>query len=96
MKNKLLYYNMIKINKEIISIIFDYLDLKTKYKCALLNKDYLFLLNLYKKDKLYTNSNIQQLQIIIKKWKEIMKIKIVNNSWSPKRKPFNREILVFN
>ncbi len=87
---------MNKIKTEILSIIFDYLDLRTKYKCALLNKDYLCLLNLYKKDKLYTNSNIQQLQIILKEWKEIMKRKIVNNSWSPKRKPFNREILIFN
>jgi hypothetical protein len=87
---------MNKINKEFLSIIFDYLDLRTKYKCALLNKDYLCLLKLYKKDKLYTNSNIQQLQIILKEWKEIMKTKIVNNSWSPKRKPFNREILIFN
>lgn len=87
---------MNKINTEILSIIFDYLDLRTKYKCALLNKDYLCLFNLYKKDKLYTNSNIQQLQIILKKWKEIIKTKIVNNSWSPKRKPFNREILIFN
>ena len=46
---------MNKIETEILSIIFDYLDLKSKYNCALLNKHYLCLLNLYKKDKLYTN-----------------------------------------
>ena len=80
---------------DIIAILFDYLDLKTKYKVALLNKYYLIEFNLYKKNRLYTNSNIKQLQIILQKWKEVKSKKIINNSWSPKRKPFNREILLF-
>ena len=52
---------------DIIPILFDYLDLKTKYKLALLNCNYSKQLHLYKKSKLYTNSNIKQLQLIIKK-----------------------------
>ena len=80
---------------DIIPILFDYLDLKTKYKVGLLNNTYLSEFNLYKKNKLYTNSNIKQLQIIIQKWKEVKSKKIVNNSWSPKSKPFNREIILF-
>ena len=58
---------------DILSTIFDYLDLKTKYKLALLNCNYSKQLHLYKKSKLYTNSNIKQLQLIIKKWKTIKK-----------------------
>ena len=80
---------------DIIPILFDYLDLKTKYKVALLNHDYLIIFNFYKKNRLYTNSNIKQLQIIIQKWKEVKNKKVIHNSWLPKKKPFNREILLF-
>ena len=77
------------------SIVSPHLDLKTKYKVALLNHDYLIIFNLYKKNRLYTNLNIKQLQIIIQKWKEVKNKKVINNSWLPKKKPFNREILLF-
>ena len=80
---------------DIIPILFDYLDLRSKYKLALLDCNYSKQLHLYKKSKLYTNSNIKQLQLIIKKWKAIKNERHVNNSWSPKRKLFDREILLF-
>ena len=81
--------------KDILLIIFDYLDLKNKFKVAKINKTYLNDFNLYKKHKLYTNSNINQLVIVFNKWKTIHKNIYISNSWSPKQKPFEREILLF-
>lgn len=81
-------------NIDLIPIIYRHLDLKSKLKISLLNKEYLKIFNLYKKNKLYTNTNIRQLYLIIHKWKYMYKNKIINNSWSPKRKPFDRIILL--
>ena len=78
---------------DIIPILFNYLDLESKYKVAQTNSEYHELFQSFKRNNLYTNSNIKLLQKIISEWKEI-KHKRVVNIWSPKNKPFNREILL--
>ena len=78
---------------DIIPILFNYLDLKCKYKVAQTNSEYLKLFQSYKRYNLYTNSTIVLMQKILNEWKEIKHIKVVN-IWSPKHKPFNREILL--
>tara|TARA_B100000674_G_C37628487_1_gene817648 strand:- start:503 stop:748 length:246 start_codon:yes stop_codon:yes gene_type:complete len=78
---------------DIIPILFTYLNLESKFKVAQTNSEYLKLFQSYKKNNLYTNSNIELLQKIIKEWKHIKHTKIIN-IWSPKHKPFNREILL--
>ena len=78
---------------DIIPILFNYLDLECKYKVAKTNSEYLKLFQSFKRNNLYTNSNIKLLVKIISEWKEI-KHKRVVNIWSPKNKPFNREILL--
>ena len=78
---------------DIIPILFNYLNLECKYKVAQTNSEYLELFQSYKRNNLYTNSNIKLLQKIIKEWKQI-KHKRVVNIWSPKNKPFNCEILL--
>ena len=78
---------------DIILVLFNYLDLKCKYKVAQTNSEYLKLFQSYKRNNLYTSSNIKLLQKIINKWKQIKHRRVVN-IWSPKNKPFNREILL--
>ena len=78
---------------DIIPILFNYLDLKYKYKVAQTNSDYFKLFQSYKRSNLYTNSSIKLLRKTINKWKQIKHTKVVN-IWSPKNKPFNREILL--
>ena len=79
---------------DVIPILFDYCDLKTKYKLALINREYFKLFNNYKMQKFYTSANIKLLINIIKKWRECMNNKRVN-IWSPKNKPFDIEIILF-
>jgi len=79
---------------DVIPILFDYCDLKTKYKLALINREYLKLFNTYSRNNLYTNTNIKLLIKIIKKWRECVNNKGIN-IWSPKHKPFDREIILF-
>ena len=78
---------------DIIPVLFNYLNLECKYKVAQTNSEYLKLFQSYKRNNLYTSSNIKFLRKIIKEWKQI-KHKRVVNIWSPKNKPFNREILL--
>ena len=78
---------------DIIPVLFNYLNLECKYKVAQTNSEYLKLFQSYKRNNLYTSSNIKFLRKIIKEWKQI-KHKRVVNIWSPKHKPFNREILL--
>ena len=78
---------------DIIPILFAYLNLESKYKVAQTNTEYFKLFQSYKRNNLYTNSNIELLQKIINEWKRIKHTKVVN-IWSPKNKPFNREILL--
>ena len=78
---------------DIILVLFNYLNLKCKYKVAQTNSEYLKLFQSYKRNNLYTSSNIKMLQKIINKWKQIKHRRVVN-IWSPKNKPFNREILL--
>ena len=78
---------------DIIPILFNYLNLECKYKVAQTNSEYLELFQSYKRNNLYTSSNIKLLQKIIKEWKQIKHRQVVN-IWSPKNKPFNREILL--
>ena len=78
---------------DIIPILFTYLNLESKYKVAQTNSEYLKLFQSYKRNNLYTNLNIELLQKIIKEWKRIKHRRGVN-IWSPKHKPFNREILL--
>lgn len=79
---------------DIIPVLFTYLDLECKYKVSQTNPEYLKLFQSYKKNNLYTSSNIKLLRKIIKEWKKIKHRRVVN-IWSPKNKPFNREILLF-
>ena len=79
---------------DIIPVLFTYLNLESKYKVAQTNSEYLKLFQSYKRNNLYTSSNIKLLRIIINEWKQI-KYKLAVNIWSPKHKPFNREILLF-
>ena len=78
---------------DIILVLFNYLNLECKYKVAQTNSEYLKLFQSYKRNNLYTSSNIKMLQKIINEWKQ-MKHRRVVNIWSPKNKPFNREILL--
>lgn len=79
---------------DIIPVLFTYLNLESKYNVAQTNSEYLKLFQSYKINNLYTNSNIKLLRKIIKEWKKIKHRRVVN-IWSPKNKPFNREILLF-
>ena len=79
---------------DIIPVLFTYLNLESKYKVAQTNSEYLKLFQSYKINSLYTSSNIKLLQKIIKEWKQIKHTRVVN-IWSPKNKPFNREIILF-
>ena len=78
---------------DIIPVLFTYLNLESKYKVAQTNSEYLKLFQSYKRNNLYTGSNIKLLRKIIKEWKQIKHRQVVN-IWSPKNKPFNREILL--
>ena len=78
---------------DIIPVLFTYLNLESKYKVAQTNSEYLKLFQSYKRNNLYTSSNIKLLRKIIKEWKRIKHRRPVN-IWSPKNKPFNREILL--
>jgi len=79
---------------DIIPVLFNYLDLECKCKVAQTNSEYLKLFQSYKRNNLYTSFNIKLLQKIISEWKKIKHRRVVN-IWSPKNKPFNREILLF-
>ena len=79
---------------DIIPVLFTYLNLECKYKIAQTHSDYYKLFQLYKRNNLYTSSNIKLLQKIIKEWKQIKHNRVIN-IWSPKQKPFDREILLF-
>ena len=79
---------------DIIPILFTYLNLECKYKVAQTNSEYLKLFQSYKRNNLYTSSNIKLLRKIINEWGKIKHRQVVN-IWSPKNKPFNREILLF-
>jgi len=79
----------------IICLIFDYLDLKTKYIISRTSHEYFKLFNNYKRNNLLISSNVRLLKKVFNHWKHSKKDIKINNSWIPKNKPFNREILLF-